>query len=305
VPTELQIRLKGPKGEPVDLVRTFLSHGVADLRPGRVDEAERAYTTTLALPRTRPHTIRISEGRPGFARVVVEGRKLGRRAEDDLTAAVRQILNLDEDLSEFYALVADDPDLSWASAGAGRMLRTPTVFEAAIKTICTTNVAWSATVRMVNALVESLGESAAGGPHAFPTAEAMASVPERFYRETVRAGYRSAYLHALASGLVAGTFEVEELGAGHDLPDDEVAARLLALPGIGPYGAAHLMMLLGRHSRLILDSWTRPKYAKVNGRKASDATVLRRFRRYGRYSGLAFWLYLTRDWVPEATVTPR
>jgi len=128
----------------------------------------------------------------------------------------------------------------------------------------------------------------------------LASVPESFYRETVRAGYRSAYLHALASGVVAGEFEIEELGLQADLPDDEIASRLFALPGIGPYGAAHLMMLLlGRHSRLILDSWTSPKYAKVNGRKAGDATVQRRFRRYGRYSGLAFWLYLTRDWVPD------
>jgi 3-methyladenine DNA glycosylase/8-oxoguanine DNA glycosylase len=297
--------LRGPRGEPVDLVRTFMSHGVADLRPGRVDEAERAYTTTLALPRTQPRAIRISMGRPGFARVQVEGRRLGQQAVRDLRAALRQILNLDEDLSEFYALVSDDPDLSWAAAGAGRMLRTPTVFEAAVKTITTTNVAWSATVRMVNALVDNLGEPAASGDRAFPTAAAMASVPESFYRETVRAGYRSTYLHALAEGVAAGTFEVEELGVQDDLPDDEVASRLLALPGIGPYGAAHLMMLLGRHSRLILDSWTRPKYAKVNGRKASDATVERRFRRYGRYRGLAFWLYLTRDWVPDQPVLSR
>jgi N-glycosylase/DNA lyase len=296
---EFEIRLQGPGGEPVDLYRTFMSHGVADLLPGRVDESERTYTTTLAVSRDRPRTIRISQGRRGSARVEVEGRKLGERATDDLKGSVRRILNLDEDLSEFYALVADDPALSWAAAGAGRMLRTPTVFEAAVKTICTTNVAWSATVRMVNALVEQLGEAAATGARAFPTAEAMASVPETFYREIVRAGYRSAYLHALAVGVVAGTFDVEALGAESDLPDDEVAERLLALPGIGPYGAAHLMMLLGRHSRLILDSWTRPKYAQVNGRKASDATVERRFRRYGRYSGLAFWLYLTKDWVPD------
>jgi hypothetical protein len=60
-----------------------------------------------------------------------------------------------------------------------------------------------------------------------------------------------------------------------------------------------MMMLLGRHSRLILDSWTRPKYSRVNGRKATDEQIERRFRRYGRYAGLAFWLYLTRDWVPE------
>jgi N-glycosylase/DNA lyase len=305
MPVELQIALKGPKGEPVDLFRTIMSHGVADLRPGYVDEEARSYTTTLALPSVQARTIRIFEGGPGFARVEVEGRKLGSKAVEGLTAAVRRILNLDEDLSEFYSLIADDPHLSWAAAGAGRMLRTPTVFEAAIKTICTTNVAWSATVRMVNALVDNLGEPGVSGARAFPTAEAMASVPESFYRETVRAGYRSPYLHALASGVVAGVFEVEELGIQAELPDDEVASRLLVLPGIGPYGAAHLMMLLGRHSRLILDSWTRPKYAKVNGRKASDATVQRRFRRYGRYSGLAFWLYLTRDWVADEQVSRR
>jgi 3-methyladenine DNA glycosylase/8-oxoguanine DNA glycosylase len=274
-----------------------MSHGVADLLPGHVDESERTYTTTLALVGARPRTVRISQGRPGFARVEVEGRPLGERATADLEGSVRRILNLDEDLSEFYGLVADDPDLSWATAGAGRMLRTPTVFEAVVKTIATTNVAWSATVRMVSTLVEQLGEAAPTGAHAFPSALAMASVPESFYRDTVRAGYRSAYLHALASGVVAGSFEVEALAGESDLPDDEVAVQLLALPGIGPYGAAHLMMLLGRHSRLILDSWTRPKYAQVHGRKASDATVERRFRRYGKYSGLAFWLYLTKDWV--------
>ena len=60
-----------------------------------------------------------------------------------------------------------------------------------------------------------------------------------------------------------------------------------------------MMMLLGRNSRLILDSWTRPKYARLNGRKASDKTIERRFRRYGDHAGLAFWLYLTRDWVEE------
>ena len=134
---------------------------------------------------------------------------------------------------------------------------------------------------------------------AFPTAEAMAKQPEAFYREVVRAGYRSGYLRALAVGVADGTIELDDLAAPSDVSDDEVASRLLALPGIGPYAAAHMMMLLGRHSRLILDSWTRPKYAKLNGRKASDKTIERRFRRYGRYAGLAFWLYLTRDWVAE------
>jgi hypothetical protein len=60
------------------------------------------------------------------------------------------------------------------------------------------------------------------------------------------------------------------------------------------------MMLLGRYGRLILDSWTRPKYARVLGKKAvADKTIERRFRRYGEFAGLAFWLSITRDWVDE------
>jgi hypothetical protein len=62
------------------------------------------------------------------------------------------------------------------------------------------------------------------------------------------------------------------------------------------------MMLLGRHSLLILDSWTRPKYARLNrGRKAADKQIERRFSRYGRHAGLAFWLFLTKDWVKESS----
>jgi N-glycosylase/DNA lyase len=292
------VPLLGAGSEPVDFARTIASHGVAELPPNELDLDARKLVTTIAIP-GGARTVRLSSTDHIIGIELVSGRAGGRQAEV-IRNTVRQMFRLDEDLSEFYAIVRDDPALDWCALGAGRMLRAPTVFEDVVKTICTTNVAWSATVRMVNALVDNLGEAGASGARAFPTAAAMASVPASFYRETVRAGYRSAYLHALASGVAAGVFEVEELGVQADLPDDEVASRLLALPGIGPYGAAHLMMLLGRHSRLILDSWTRPKYAKVNGRKASDATVERRFRRYGRYSGLAFWLYLTRDWVRDA-----
>ena len=81
-----------------------------------------------------------------------------------------------------------------------------------------------------------------------------------------------------------------------------VAHNLLALPGVGPYAAAHVMLTsLGRYSRLVLDSWTRPTYYKLSGARSAlkDATIERRFKRYGDWAGLAFWLYLTRGWVEE------
>jgi 3-methyladenine DNA glycosylase/8-oxoguanine DNA glycosylase len=155
----------------------------------------------------------------------------------------------------------------------------------------------------VGALVAELGEESVGGfGRAFPTPAAMASAPQSFYRDVVRAGYRGPYLRTLAADVAAGSLDLELLRVTptHELPDDGVAAALLALPGVGPYAAAHVMMLLGRHSRLILDSWTRPKYAGLNGRKAADRQIERRFKRYGEYAGLAFWLFLTRDWVEES-----
>jgi N-glycosylase/DNA lyase len=303
VPHSFQLTLRGPAGEPVDLWRTIVSHGVASLPPAEVDEEERVMTVTVPLPRGKPRTIRIRLGRRGAAAIDVLGPAPSIGTEQAITDVVGRMLNLDESLAPLYAVAADDPELAWITAGSGRMFRSPTVFEDVVKTICTTNCTWSATIRMVTALVERLGEESAGGfGRAFPTAAAMAAAREPFYRDVVRAGYRGPYLRALARDVAKGTLDLETLRSTSpdDLPDEEVAARLLALPGVGPYAAAHVMMLLGRHSRLILDSWTRPTYAALNGRKAVDGQIERRFKRYAPYAGLAFWLYLTRSWVKES-----
>jgi len=240
--------------------------------------------------------------------IEVAGRAPSATTTEAVKQQVRRVLGLDQDLAPFYDAIRDDPDLSWAAAGAGRMIRSPSVFEEVVKTICTTNCAWSATVRMTTALVEHLGEPAAGAPkegprgRAFPTPRAMATVGEDFYKEVVRAGYRGRYFISLAEMVEDGTVDLEALAAASEdeLPDAELAKRLQALPGVGPYAAAHVMMLVGRHSLLILDSWPRPTFARLtNKKKVSDAAIERRFRRYGRYRGLAFWLFLTKGWVDD------
>jgi N-glycosylase/DNA lyase len=303
-----EVRLVGAGGEPVDLRRTIQSHGLLDLPPFRPAEDGRALEATLRLGGTGPRTLLIAESSPGYARVEVEGHADPQVALD----AAAHVLRLEQDLSAFYEQAADDPHLSWVTRGAGRIVRSQTVFEDVVKTICTTNCAWSATVRMVGALVQHLGDEATGAPpdsplgRAFPTPAAMAAAPLDFYGDVVRAGYRGAYLKSLAESIASGDRDLEKLAtaSADELPDEEVEAELLALPGVGPYAAAHIMMMLGRYSRLILDSWTRPKYAQVNGRKAKDSTIERRFRRYGPYAGLAFWLLLTRDWVEDEETAP-
>jgi 3-methyladenine DNA glycosylase/8-oxoguanine DNA glycosylase len=280
-----EIELVGAGGEPVDFKRTIASHGLADLLPNRLDEERWTLATTLDIE-GRAHPLRVSEGSPGHALVNARSKRV--------IPVVRHMLRLDEDLSRFYAMIAQDGELSWAAHGAGRMLRSPTVFEDVIKTVCTTNCAWSGTVRMVTALVEHLGIDG----RTFPSPQKMAEAPEAFYKDVARAGYRGPYLQAIGRRVAAGELDLEVLDGRSDLPDDEVAQQLLALPGVGPYAAAHIMMLLGRYGRLILDSWTRPTYARLARRKTvKDSTIERRFRRYKDFAGLAFWLYLTRDWV--------
>ena len=130
----------------------------------------------------------------------------------------------------------------------------------------------------------------------------MAAADLDFYKDVVRAGYRGAYLQSLAQSVAERRARPRGVRSrdARELPDDELAAELLALPGVGPCAAAHVMMLLGRYSRLVLDSWTRPTYARLTGGRAKkDTTIERRFRRYGPYAGLAFWLLLTRGWVDE------
>jgi N-glycosylase/DNA lyase len=295
----VQFPLLGAGGEPIDLWRTIVSHGLTTLPPMRVDEEERTLEVTLALDWT-VRTLRIASGPVGYGELELVGRAPSARLRERARAAVAYMLRLDDDLSGFYARAAGDPDLAWATGGAGRMLRSPTVFEDVVKTICTTNCAWSGTKRMVGALVSALRPSAPDGRHAFPTPEAMAEAPLDFYRDVARAGYRGAYLRSLAASVADGSVDLETLARSDGLPDEEIAARLLALPGVGPYAAAHVMMLLGRHSRLVLDSWTRPTYARLRRRKTvTDASIERRFRRYREHAGLAFWLYVTRDWVDE------
>jgi 3-methyladenine DNA glycosylase/8-oxoguanine DNA glycosylase len=307
-----ELELVGRGGEPVDLRRTIQSHGLVDLPPFRPDEDGRALEATLRVAPREARTIRISEAEPGLARIEVAGPRLTTAARAGALETARHVLRLDDDLSGFYARAVDDPDLAWATRGAGRLVRSQTVFEDVVKTICTTNCAWSATERMVGALVQHLGDSAPGAPddsargRTFPTPQAMAGAPLDFYRDVVRAGYRGAYLRQLSQSVAAGELDLELLGTAPpvELPDEEIETRLLALPGVGPYAAAHIMMMLGRYSKLILDSWTRPKYAAVTGRKAKDSTIERRFRHYGPYAGLAFWLVLTRDWIEDEETVP-
>ena len=294
---------------PFSLDLTVRSHGFYDLAPWTYDPERQLLARPLRLATGRVVDIEVApragDGAGLALRVTAAGR-LSAAEGREARAQVRTYLALDEDLASFHAKLRALPALAWAAErGAGRLLRSPTVFEDAVKTLCTTNCSWALTRAMTRNLVELLGEPSPCGGRTFPTSEAMAAQPESFFRERVRAGYRAGALRTLAHDVATGALDVESWRAS-SLATDALADRIQALSGFGPYATEHLLRLLGRYDHLALDSWTRAKLARLRGKRRlpSDAAFRRWYAPYGDHAGLAMWLEVTADWHGAAPTWP-
>lgn len=217
---------------------------------------------------------------------------------ETVSATFGRILRFDEDLEGLYRLTDRHRGMEWIrQRGAGRLVRSPTVWEDLVKTICTTNCSWALTLNMVNNLVEKLGEAGRDGKMAFPTPEAMASADESFYRNEIRAGYRSPYFAELAKKTAGGDIDPESW-LRSPLATPELKKSIKGVKGVGDYAAENLLKLLGRYDGLALDSWLRAQfYNRHNGGKpCPDAKIERHYAGFGEWRGLAIWCDMTRDW---------
>lgn len=280
--------------------RTVRSHGWYALPRLAFDESTWTLLRVLDVGLAKPVTVTIN-ARHGEI-LIKTSRRVSNKASDKVLRDVRHIFRLDDDMTDFYQAVTAEPEFAWIVAeGAGRLLRSPTVFEDLVKMICTTNCSWALTEKMVQGLVKELGQASDDGRKTFPTAEALAQKSEKFFRDKIRAGYRSPYLQELARRVASGELDVESW-LSSDLPVAELLKEMKSVKGVGNYAAENLLKLLGRYDGLALDSWTRAKFyqSRNNGRVASDKKIAKFYARFNSWRGLALWCDMTRDWLePE------
>jgi 3-methyladenine DNA glycosylase/8-oxoguanine DNA glycosylase len=273
------------------------SHGWIALPPNAwlaeqrmVQRVERLGTGTVVL-------LEISDGgktdRPKIVARVSSLKPLTSRDRAEVRAVVGRMFRLEEDFSEFYALCqARGGAWSRLQAGCGPLLRSPTVFEDIVKTICTTNTRWSGTKRMVARLVATLGEPYAPEPNlrAFPTPEAIARADPHVFTEIIPLGYRGHYIHRLAQQVVSGELDLEAL-RDISTPTQTLKRQLQAIRGVGPYATHTLLMLLGRYEELAIDSemraFVRQHYFEGNSPKDKEIRAV--YEAWGRWRYLAYW----------------
>ena len=277
---------------------TIKSHGWSDLLPFEIDEKTNSLCSVFSADGIeKPISAIITENKNKLE-IKIKQKNLSPAFEKKILRDVRHILRLDESFEEFYALIKKEKRLAWISnSNAGRLLRSPTVFEDLVKTICTTNCSWALTKKMVTNLVEKLGEKTEEGKSAFPTAAAMASVSADFYKKEIRAGYRSIYFLELAEKVASGKVKPESW-LETDLPTKELKKEMKKIKGVGDYAAENLLKLVARYDGLALDSWLRSQFYKKHndGKVCADKEIEDFYASFREWRGLTIWCDMTEKW---------
>ncbi len=227
---------------------------------------------------------------PGAPLRVGFDRALTRAEQTQARAQLIRMLRLDEDETHARAFHKLDP--RWKQSGRSRLYRSPTLFEDVLKTVTSCNVTWPSTIHMNRRLCDVLGESGS-----FPSARRMARARPGTLRARCRVGYRDQRMVELAKMFVPRgnkPAEVDEAWLTDPATDDDTAFTFLtSLPGIGPYAAGNIMQLLGRYSRLALDSESLRHGKAVLGMTGTDASIMKRlaahYEPFGEYKFKSYW----------------
>ncbi|USN99348.1 MAG: hypothetical protein H6810_01330 [Phycisphaeraceae bacterium] len=307
--TTVRITQSGRTTSPTRQRGSSVSSPVADGGGGppkagrRGSSAKRASSSARRTPsaslRSAPPPSATGEER-GALRAVFD-RSLSRGEQVQARARIVRMLRLDETKEHLDGFHRLDP--RFRKSGRGRLFRSPTLFEDVVKTVTSCNVTWPGTTHMNSRLCAVLGRRSDSGGHAFPTPAKLARTRAGTLRARCRVGYRDQRLIDLAKQFVRG--EIDEAWLENpSTPDDDVFAFLKTLPGVGPYAAGNIMQLLGRYSRLALDTESVRHGRAVLGYEGSDREVLKKlgehYEPFGEHRFRSYWFELWNFYEAKA-----
>lgn len=289
--------------KPYDFAASVRDHGWISLVPCRWLDEQQALQRVEQLSTGRVVLLHLTgQERARTVQIEVQiNEAVTAQEATELEDKLRWMLKLDENFDEFYRQAAQDISYHHRlKSGRGRLLRSSTLFEDVIKTICTTNITWSQTVSMVSRIVTHLGDPLPQNPklHAFPTPAQIAAADDLWFQDTIRLGYRNAYVLQLAREVATGRRDLEGLKDA-DLSTKDLKKALKDIKGIGDYAANTLLMLLGHYHLLAVDSEFRQRVTAkyFPNQQVSDKTLSEIYEAWGDWRYLAYWF---DDFLEEA-----
>ena len=289
------VQISIPVSPQFDFKQTVLSHGWYMLAPYTL---ERDTMTLHTLYQGKSgDVLRLSMRQVGASVLVdvTDRDELSTAVHEEISQAVKTMLNIDWDLDAFYQAMRDFEGYDWLEKERkGRILIAPTIWEDLAKVLFTTNTTWAQTIQMSQRLCQL------GTPHptitdayAFPTPQMIAELEFESLAEQLRAGYRTAYLYELARQITSGQVDVE---AWRTLDSDLLYKQVKSLKGYGDYAAGTMLRMLGHFDKLAIDSACREMYATLhnNGEKGDDKAIKAQYETFGQWKGLVMWMNIMR-----------
>ncbi len=291
------LSMKPPKD--YDLARDVCSYGYFVLMPNYWDVTNQCFSRVLEFA-DQPSACVIDQLDDGTLRARFD-RKLDRSEQAHAKSQITRMLCLDQDHAYVKSFHKVDP--RWKKSGRGRLFRSPTLFEDVIKTVTSCNVTWPSTVNMNKRLCEVCGRKTVSGAYSFPSAKKLARTRLGTLRGRCRVGYRDQRIIDLAKLFVKGHVDEAWL-MDPSVSDDEVFKFLISLPGIGPYAGGNIMQLLGRYSRLAVDTETIRHGKSVLGMSGTDAQITKQlhahYDQFGDHKFRSFWFEIWAHYETKA-----
>ncbi len=276
--------LRLPAREPFDgpgLMRFFADHSIIGVESGDA----KTYARTLRLP----HGYASIELRLDDAAGVECSARLDSVADlSTLVARVRRMLDLDADSQAIDSALSRDPALasSVAMNPGVRLPGSPDPEEALFRTLVGQQVSVAAARTVLGRLCIAL----AGETGLFPTATQFAEGGRSVLRGPAP---RVATIIAVAEALASGSLTLDV-----GMPVAELTAKLLALPGIGPWTAGYVAMrVLGNPDVLLSTDLVMLRSAAALGLPSSACALAEygsRWAPWRSYAGLHLWRSASR-----------
>jgi AraC family transcriptional regulator of adaptative response / DNA-3-methyladenine glycosylase II len=284
VDTELAIHL--PYRRPLDL-DALLAFFERRAVPGVEEVTGGAYRRSLRLA-GGPAVIEL---RPGPGCVRASFRLAGADDLADAVARCRRLLDLDADPAAIVGALGDDPVVGFSVRSAPG-LRVPghaDPRELAIRAVLGQQVSLGAAATIAGRLAREHGEPLpqrlGSVTHLFPSPEALAELDPAVLPMPASRGRA---LVTLARSLATGELELRP-----GLATEEVRARLLTLPGIGPWTADYISMRALRDPDAFLPSDLGVRHGLealgLDGSPAGAERIAEGWRPYRAYAVMHLW----------------